>query len=182
MSMDEDNSNMARLGVMFFSSAYMMVNHDKSEFSIAPARKVATEVTLVGINTANNCVAYLNGTVPGHTPQSLSPPDAEGSNAALSTGAIAGIAVGAVAAVILLAVIAFLLWRRRNRSKAFATRETIVSPTSAKELHVDQEAAAELYEAPPQAVAYKMMADERDHAIELDGNSRVAELPAAGRT
>jgi hypothetical protein len=179
LSMEETASKdlMARLGGMFFSSAYLAVNHDKSEFTIASLRDEATEETLVGVDTANDCAAYLNGTVPGKTVQSSSPRDPEdagNSASALSTGAIVGIAVGALAVVVVLAVVAFLLWRRRSR------RNTALTEAPANSQYIFETKGQEIHEAPDQRAVLKMCDDERDYAVELDGNAQLLELP--GRT
>lgn len=180
LSMSEDASQMARIGGMFFSSAYMMVNHDKSEFSIAPARRKFAEPRLVGVNTANNCVAYLNGTVPGRTVTSSSPlnPGNSGDSASsLSIGAIAGIAVGSAVAIILVAVVAFLLWRRRRRGNKHVPPPTIPTEEPTKRPYVFEKRGQEVYEAPDQRGGLKMNADERADAVELDGNPQPSELP-----
>ncbi|KAG9200697.1 hypothetical protein G6514_006716 [Epicoccum nigrum] len=184
LSMEESVSktNMARLGGMFFSSAYLAVNHDKSEFTIASVQKEITEETLVGVDTTNDCIAYLNGTVPGKTVQSSSPQDPEdsgGSASALSTGAIVGIAVGAAAAVVLLAVVAFLLWRRKSRrgNALVAQQQTTLAEAPANSPYIFEKKGDEIHEAPDQRAVLKMSDDERDHAVELDGNAQPSELP-----
>jgi hypothetical protein len=185
LSMRETASKdrMARLGGMFFSSAYLAVNHDKSEFTIASVRNEATEETLVGVDTANDCVAYLNGTVPGKTVQSSSPrnPEDPGDSAsALSTGAIVGIAVGVIAVVVFLAVVAFLLWRRKSRRNGERSQHTALAEAPANSQHIFEKKGEEIHEAPDQRAVLKMSDDERDYAVELDGNAQPSELP--GRT
>lgn len=185
LSMEETASKdlMARLGGMFFSSAYLAVNHDKSEFTIASVRNEATEETLVGVDTANDCAAYLNGTIPGKTVQSSSPRDPEDSAdsaSALSTGAIVGIAVGVLAVVVFLAVVAFLLWRRRNRRSGVMSQHTALAEAPANSQYIFEKKGQEIHEAPDQRAVLKMSDDDRDYAVELDGNAQPSELP--GRT
>lgn len=106
--------NMPRLGGMFFNPAYLMVNHDKNEFSIAPAQTPPAQPDIVGIDTAHDCVAWLNGTVllsTSSTPeQSVSTPDSD----QLTSGLIAGISIGAVAGIVFIILVSFLFWRRRR--------------------------------------------------------------------
>lgn len=185
LSMRESASKdlMARLGGMFFSSAYLAVNHDKSEFTIASVRNEATEETLVGVDTANDCAAYLNGTIPGKTVQSSSPRDPEDSAdsaSALSTGAIVGIAVGALAVVVFLVVVAFLLWRRSNKRNGVTSQHTALAEAPANSPYIFEKKGKEIHEAPDQGAVSKVSDSERDHAVELDGNAQPSELP--GRT
>ncbi|KAF3000783.1 hypothetical protein E8E13_005448 [Curvularia kusanoi] len=180
LSMDSKDQ-MARLGGMFFSSAYLMVNHDKGEFTIASARNDATKELLVGVDTDNNCFAYLNGTVPGNaipSPSPSDPQDSQDSASPLSTGAIVGIAVGVGAAVIVLAVVAFLLWRRRKSRRDVPTpQHTVLAAEPGKDRYIFERRGSEVLEAPAQGGVMKMSDDERDYAVELDGNSQPSELP-----
>lgn len=176
ISMIEDPTQMPRLGGMFFSSAYLMVNHDKNEFSIASAPKQSTEATIISLDTANDCAAYSNGSAPGHTSQPSQPGAGNLDDSALSTGAIAGIAIGAVAGFALLAVSAFVLWRRRGKGKGTYSPD-ILHEVPAAEMYTDKKGRAEVHEAPGQGGVLKMSADERDYAIELDGTARPSELP-----
>ena len=187
LSMTEDANFMPRLGGMFFSSAYLAVNHDKNEFTIASVRHGATEETLVGVDTANDCAAYLNGTAPGKTVQSSSPQDPESSPrnsensgnsaSALSTGAIVGIAVGASAVVVFLVVAAFLLWRRRSKRNGKTSQHIALAEAPANSPYIFEKKGGEIHEAPNQGGVLKMSDDERDHAAELDGNAQPSELP-----
>lgn len=182
LSMRESASKdrMARLGGMFFSSAYLAVNHDKSEFTIASVRNEATEETLVGVDTANDCAAYLNGTVPGKTVQSSSPRDPEDSaesTSALSTGAIVGIALGALAVVVFLVVVAFLLWRRRSKRNVVTSQHTALAEAPANSPYIFEKKGEEVHEAPDHRAVLKTSDDERDYAVELDGNNQHLELP-----
>ena len=106
--------NMPRLGGMFFNPAYLMVNHDKNEFSIAPAQTPPAQLDIVGIDTARDCVALLNGTVllsTSSTPeQDVSTPDSD----RLTSGTITGISIGAVAGIVFIILVSFLFWRRRR--------------------------------------------------------------------
>jgi hypothetical protein len=164
LSMTEFDSNrlMARLGGMFFSSAYLAVNHDKSEFTIASVRSEAPEKILVGVDTANNCVTYLNG----------------GSASALSTGAIVGITVGASAVIVFLVVVAFLLWRRRSKRNGVMPQHTALAEAPANSPYIFEKQGEQIHEAPDQRAVLKMSNNERDYAVELDGNSQPSELPS----
>jgi len=112
----EDPPLMSRLGGMFFSSAYLMVNHDKETFVITPANTTNKESFLVGIVTENDCFARLNNTKKIDTlfPTSTVP-DASGPeriSGKLTAGCIAGITLGTVVLVIVTLVISFVLRRR----------------------------------------------------------------------
>ncbi|KAF9693370.1 hypothetical protein EKO04_008823 [Ascochyta lentis] len=167
-----DSTEMPRLGGMFFNSAYLMVNHDKSEFTIAPARATPAKSDIVGIDSVHDCVAWLNGTtlLSTSTPeQNVSTPASD--SPGLKTSAIAGISVGAVAGVVSIAIIAFLFWRRRKGSPS----ETSGSG-SAKDALVAEKDASEVFEAFPGAQIHEAGFNERDSALELDGRTRLTEL------
>ena len=162
---------MPRIGGMFFSSAYLMVNHDKNEFSIASAQTTPAEAAVAGIDTANDCVAYLDGSIL-QTPS----PDttAGGSNQAkLSAGAIAGIVVGGVAGIALFAGIFFFL---RRRKRAAAPPEPL-GDAPADRAYVFEKDHSNVPEAPANTAVCKMSANERDYAVELDGTACPTELP-----
>jgi hypothetical protein len=109
---------MPRIGGMFFSSAYLVVNHDKQQFTIAPAQTKSAPSKIVAFDTANDCIGSVEvvaaSTTPG-APQSKS-------KFSLSGGAIAGIVIGVLAVLALIAGIALMLLRRR-RSAAAAPSE-----------------------------------------------------------
>jgi hypothetical protein len=117
---------MPRLGGMFFSSAYLMVNHDKGDFTIAPTPTKSAAPKIMAFDTANDCIAPVEAALASGAPS----PSSSGSgnsgssgnsnssslndSSALSGGAIAGIVIGALAGIALIAGIAFILWRRKR--------------------------------------------------------------------
>lgn len=136
---------MPRIGGMLFSSAVLVVNHDKREFTIAPAATKSAPAKIMAIDTANGCVGEVkvsasntnpsdpkqsgtsngNSSDPGSSDSasnsgngSLSNrPDVSGSSSkALSKGAIAGIVVGVLAGLAFIIGAAIILYRRRHRS------------------------------------------------------------------
>ncbi|CAO2656841.1 Nn.00g056440.m01.CDS01 [Neocucurbitaria sp. VM-36] len=156
-----DDSTMPRLGGMFFSSAYLMVNHDKNEFTISQVQEQPAAQNLMGIDTANDCVAALE----------------DGGSNGLSGGAIAGIVVGVVAAIGIIATIAFLIWRRR-RTSAAAVPISSNPKTAYERVPVVEKygySTSEMYagQSPGEVSGHA-----RDYAVELDGNSRPSEVPA----
>ena len=111
---DDPKTDMPHLGGMFFSAAYLIVNHDRNEFTIAPAHQKPATQKLVAVDTASNCVA--EDAKPNAT--SVIPPTSSNSSESrsLAGGAIAGIVVGVIAGLCIVAIVAFLAWRRRRRS------------------------------------------------------------------
>jgi hypothetical protein len=119
---------MPRLGGMFFSSAYLMVNHDKGDFTIAPTPTKSTASKIIAFDTANNCIAPVEAALASGAPNPSSTgsgnsgssgnPNSSSSNdsSSISGGAIAGIVIGALAGIALIASIAFILWRRNRRA------------------------------------------------------------------
>lgn len=109
----DTDQNMPRLGGIFLSSAYLMVNHDKDEFTISGIQEQPAAQKLVGIDSASNCIAPVDGgsTALPTTPTSSSSP--EDSSNSLPGGAVAGIVVGIIALLTVFAGLAFFLRRRR---------------------------------------------------------------------
>ncbi|KAH7068367.1 aspartic peptidase domain-containing protein [Paraphoma chrysanthemicola] len=133
----QGNGMMPRIGGMFFSSAYLMVNHDKGEFTIAAAPTKSATPKLMAFDTANNCVAQVVAAQASGSPNPTSTntnsnsgssnnnnnnnPESSTSSSSdskLGGGAIAGIVIGALAGLALIAGLAFLLWRRKTRANA----------------------------------------------------------------
>lgn len=122
---DINENDMPILGRQFLSSAYIMVNQNKGEFTICSSNPTKA-VDLVamdenGDETTDWCGPEETVTP---TPTATSQPsettgrEPSEDHKGLEVGAIAGIAVGAVAGVILLGLIGFFLWRRRRRTAA----------------------------------------------------------------
>lgn len=135
---------MPRIGGMFFSSAVLVVNHDKREFTIAPAKTKSEASKIMAIDTANGCVAEVkvaaSNTNPSDPKQSGTsnrdssnpgsndssnkdtgsisnfPGKSVSSSKARSKGAIAGIVIGVLAGLALLIGGAVILYRRRHRT------------------------------------------------------------------
>lgn len=147
---------MPRLGSMFFSSAYLVVNHDEQTFIITPADAANKQSSLVGIDTENNCVARLNSTEEIDMPFPTSTvSNASGSkhrSGRLTGGCIAGITLGTAVLIIAALSIAFIV-RRRLRPE---TNET----TPVKDALNIVEASADICR----------------HELSANGRSRVTEL------
>ncbi|KAI0390055.1 hypothetical protein F5Y17DRAFT_462147 [Xylariaceae sp. FL0594] len=121
-----DATKLSMLGRQFLSSAYVMVNQDKGEFTMWSASPTSVE-DLVAIDSAGNeATGFCSDSAASSSPlappprstspsPSPPPPQAE-SKAGLVPGAIAGIAVGAAVAVALI-LVGTLIWRRRRRRR-----------------------------------------------------------------
>jgi hypothetical protein len=130
---------MPRIGGLFFSSAYLMVNHDKKMFTITPAQSKVAPVTLMAYDTGNDCIGAVEVVTASTTPNGPKESSSSGgdggsshgngnnsgnnsntaessSSSGLDGGAIAGIIIGALFGFTLLAGIAFLIWRRKRTS------------------------------------------------------------------
>ncbi|KAF3051824.1 hypothetical protein E8E11_005667 [Didymella keratinophila] len=168
---------MPRLGSMFFSSAYLMVNHDRDEFTITAADRSSVEPAIVGIDTEGDCSAFLNGTrvletLSGPRDNASIPNSSErSSDTKLTTGAIAGIIVG-VSMGLLLVAVNFCFWRRRKSERQPE------APVGA--LYLAEKDISEVIEAPVVEPAQEAGINERHHVVELDGRDRLNEMPAHG--
>ncbi|KAI8936998.1 hypothetical protein NX059_006222 [Plenodomus lindquistii] len=175
------DSNMPRLGGMFLSSAYLMVNHDKDEFTIAPVQSPPVAQNLMGIDTGNGCVAAVkSGALSVPDPSATKPSNTKAkSTSVLSAGVIAGIVVGVLLFICLLVGIMVFLWRRW---KSHHTKPEEVFTA----LHVDATRAEKdgvsTMEMWASSYAGELNGDERYHAIELDGSSQPMEVAAYGPT
>jgi hypothetical protein len=173
------NQNMPRLGGMFLSSAYLMVNHDKNEFTISAVQEKVASQKLMGIDTANACVSAVEGGVKttSETPKSSS--DAGTSAKGISGGVIAGIAVGAVALIAFITGIVFLVWRRRRTAAAAAPYKSELDATHTG-IPVAEKCgynASEMYVEPE---TRELGGHARDYAVEMDGRSRPVEIQGYG--
>ncbi|KAH7356035.1 aspartic peptidase domain-containing protein [Pyrenochaeta sp. MPI-SDFR-AT-0127] len=75
------NDMMPRIGAMFFSVAYLMVDNDKERFTISRANPTPATQKLLGIDTANDCVSAANVVGADPTNPSDIPPSSESSGA-----------------------------------------------------------------------------------------------------
>lgn len=125
-SMQDVNSNdMAQLGSYFLSIAYLMVNVDKDEFTLWPA-KPTTEEDLVALDETSAEIKNIcppgASTIDSNSTEQIGP-DARPKNPAsledsgIQTGAIVGIAVGCVSALAFIGLAIWLL-RRKRKSRA----------------------------------------------------------------
>lgn len=117
--------DLSLLGRQFLSSAYVMVNQDKEEFTLWSANPTGIQ-DLVAIDGAGDEVTeFCAEPTESSLPPSRTPdPSTSGKQSeTLSTGAIAGIAVGGVAGFLI--IIGGLLWwhRRRKASAVAATAQ-----------------------------------------------------------
>jgi hypothetical protein len=172
----DPNSAMPRLGGMFFSSAYLMVNHDKNVFTIAPIQEKSGPQKLMGVDSANGCIALVEeraDTASG-APDSSPSPSAE----SISSGAIAGIVIGVLAVLAIIVGVVFLLRRRKNVTM---TRPFVSElPGSQEGVPVAEKygySTSEMYagSAPGELSAHTSM-----FAVELDGRSKAAEVSGQG--
>lgn len=170
------DQNMPRLGGMFLSSAYLMVNHDKNEFTISQVQEKPAAQKLMSIDTANGCVAAVESgsSASPETPGSSSRPrDSSG----LSVGAIAGIVVGIVVVIGIIAGTAVLI--RRRRKVGAASKSTELEAAHMR-MPIAEKHGYSTTEMPAVMPPGEFEGDARDYAIELDGSSRPSEVPAHG--
>jgi hypothetical protein len=186
---------MPRIGGMFFSSAYLVVNHDKQQFTIAPAQSKLSPSQIVAFDTANNCVGSVEvataaSTTPGVPQTSGSTnggPSSGGSNSDsnsnssasqsqsksdLSGGAIAGVVIGVLAALALIAGIALVLLRRRRAAAAAPSELSGLSSQPPVEKYGYN--ANEMYVDGNEMGA----GDNKTFRHELDGSERPYEMPS----
>jgi hypothetical protein len=157
---DPKNYTVPRIGGMFFSNAYLMVNHDKGEFTIAPVQSKSATPSLMGIDTTNKCAGVV-------TPSS----DNAIASKALSSGAIAGIVLGTVAALAILASAVFLVWRRKQVSGKHPTIDADTQPVHTTPLpnEIYGYGISELYAG--KGVS-ELSGSTTDYAVELDTTGR----------
>ncbi|PVH93309.1 acid protease [Periconia macrospinosa] len=119
------------LGRAFLQESYLVVDYDRSTFSVAPAvySDPMPEQKLVPI--------YNKTTSPPSTTPTVIP---QGGDGGLAPGAIAGIVVGIVVAFLLAALGYFLWWRRRRAAQA-ATAAEAAPPYTEKPPEMDTVAA-----------------------------------------
>jgi hypothetical protein len=177
MRLQPGDDTMPSIGGMFFSSAYLLVNHIKKEFTITQAQTKAVPPKIMAFDTANNCLAAINAAA---TPPKS--PDTGGSSA-LSVGAIADIVVGAVAVFLIVALIAFFLRKRKQSATlpyAAAVRGLSTTPANEKYRYdAAEDAPRELY---VDEVSHELVhGDDRQFAVEIDGIARPHEAPELGR-
>jgi hypothetical protein len=186
---------MPRIGGMFFSSAYLVVNHDKQQFTIAPAQAKSAPSKLVAFDTANDCIGTVeaaaasttsgasqssSGTNSGDSSSGGSDSNSNGSNSStskkskpgLSGGAIAGVVIGILAALAPSAGIALILLRRRRAAAA--------APSELSSLSSQPPVEKCGYKANEMYVDGNEMGAGNNRAFrhELDGSARPYEMPS----
>lgn len=167
---------MPRIGGMFFSTAYLMTNRDKNEFTIARAQTTPAKQKLIAFDTANNCTAEAN--VLGADPTTPSGSDSSGppSDSGISGGAIAGIVIGVVAGIAIIIVAAFLVWRRKRN--VYSPSDSTVPLESHVPMAKYGHDASEMYS--DNAIIELGQSDNRQVPVELDGSTRPSEAPEYG--
>lgn len=118
---DINGHDLSLLGRQFLSSAYVMVNQDKEEFSLWSANPTDIQ-DLVAIDRAGDEVTEFCAeptTSPSPPSRTPDPSTSGGQSEGLPTGAIAGIAVGAVAGLVII-VGGLFSWHRRRKASAVA--------------------------------------------------------------
>ncbi|KAJ4313492.1 hypothetical protein N0V94_006930 [Neodidymelliopsis sp. IMI 364377] len=152
-----DSDEMPRLGGMFFNPAYLMVNHDKDEFAIASVRTPKVKPAIVGIDSTNDCVAFVNGSSLVNTSSTLPT-----SGAKLAPLAIAGISIGAVAGAVLLIGVSLYFWRQGKGNNPLK----LSGHKSVNKAHIAEKGGMEVYEAPIDALIQEA-GFQRERAFEL---------------
>lgn len=129
-----------QLGMLFLSSAYIMVNQDADEFTLWPAeQRDAVDLVAVGTDNAES----TNFCDSPQSPKDDSDNDGKGGNGGnegeaegsedrgkksqLSKGAVAGVACGSIAAIAIICLLGVFLVRQRRRNTR-NRRESIDSP------------------------------------------------------
>lgn len=134
---EKQKNDMPRIGLPFFSSAYLLVDQDASEYTLwnvpPEMQRSDVEVKQRLVPLGATCAQVDNGPAGSNKP----PSRPGGEHHGLSQGAIAGIVVAAVAAIALLcAIAAFLVIRRRGtRSEANATHASS-NASSTKHIYI----------------------------------------------
>ena len=123
------------LGLTFLTSAYLMVNYDKDQFTLWQANPTLNEdIVAIGPSStctnANSLQTATQTSLPSALPTMISPP----SQHRLSRGAKAGIAIGAVAfaALLGLGTIYVLRARQRRQKRDARTFEAVNAVDSEK--------------------------------------------------
>lgn len=115
-SANEDD--MARIGRQFFSGAYLMVNHDSSEYTMWAANATTDKNLVIVDEKGNERPSPCSSSTPVG---SSTPSGGSGESKNISSGGIAGAVVGSVAGVAFIAgIVFFFIWRRRKAAMAKA--------------------------------------------------------------
>lgn len=187
---------MPRIGGMFFSSAVLVVNHDKREFTIAPAATKSASTKIMAIDSANSCIGEVKvpaSNTNGNDPKQSNPsnPDStsnssngngngnlsnipgasasSSSSSSLSKGAIAGTVVGVLAGLAALIGAALFIYRRRRG-------QTQPSELAAYKEHHDAPVEKYAYHASEMYVESEREKGARQ-MHEMDGTGRISEVP-----
>ncbi|KAH8722658.1 aspartic peptidase domain-containing protein [Phaeosphaeriaceae sp. PMI808] len=169
---------MPRIGGLFFSSAYLMVNHDKKEFTLTEAQPNPAPANIVAFDTKNNCVAPLGGNTTSKSPNAPNDESSPGADntspsSGLAGGIIAGIVVGVVGGIALIASFAFIIWRR----KGTAYQKTRSELTGDSRIPIEKHGydVAEMY------VEGNELGSGTHIAHELDGSGKPQEMQGSER-
>lgn len=104
------NSTQYTFGRTFLQEAYLIVDHERSNFSVSQVSWIANaQSSIISIQALSNSTDS-NGGDGGNS-------SGGGSSSGLAMAAIIGIAVGVGAAVVIAAILLFCLWRRRQQKR-----------------------------------------------------------------
>ncbi|KAJ8114622.1 hypothetical protein OPT61_g3537 [Boeremia exigua] len=172
----DNDAIMPKIGGLFFSSAYLMVDHDAREFTLSRVHSNinATTPKLVGIDSANNCQEAIEiDSTPDSTPDSK--------DKSITASQIAGIIVGSIAGLALLAAAAFIVWKRRHKN--VRDSEPFLSPDSDPQLFVGKFGQitretellddTEVFEADSGGIVHLLELENRQRAVEVIGEMGV---------
>lgn len=115
------------LGRHFFSSAYLMVNHDINEYTMWVANQTIEKNVVILDEDGNEHIDPCSSSTPSGGS------GGSGGSTSISSGGIAGAVIGSVAGAAFIVVAAlFFIWRRRKVTEVKAEAGTVWSPASGK--------------------------------------------------
>ncbi|KAL8644533.1 MAG: hypothetical protein Q9226_007716 [Calogaya cf. arnoldii] len=119
-SLQEINKNdMPLLGRPFFSSAYMLVDHEHNEFTLWQGNPTATEKKLVPIGPTCTPSIIPTTLAPVSTSSAIAAPQSPetSDDQAIGTGPIAGVVIGCLAGLIIVALLLHRYFRHQQNQK-----------------------------------------------------------------